>query len=98
MLATQRLNRFNLAFGIGYDFIRNVSLNYRHIDQAENYVELAMERNGSQWSAHIPAPYTNTMFPLQYYFKVTGDDGSAALHPGFSPELTNQPYFVVRSI
>ena len=25
MLATQRFNRFNLAFGIGYDFIRNVT-------------------------------------------------------------------------
>jgi len=25
MLAAQRFNRFNLAFGIGYDFIRNVT-------------------------------------------------------------------------
>jgi hypothetical protein len=74
-----------------------VRLHYRHVDQAENYVAIAMERRGSKYVASVPAEYTKTEFPLQYFFEVRGGDGKAGLHPGFTPELTNQPYFVVRS-
>jgi hypothetical protein len=76
--------------------IAGVRLHYRHVDQAENYVVAAMERHGSRYVASIPAEYTRTEFPLQYFFEVRQDDGKAGLHPGFTPQLTNQPYFVVR--
>jgi hypothetical protein len=65
------------------------------VDQAENYVVIAMEGRGSKYAASIPAGYTKTEFPLQYLFEVRMRDGKAGLHPGFTPELTNQPYFVV---
>jgi hypothetical protein len=73
-----------------------VRLHYRHVDQAENYVVIAMERRGLKYVASIPAEYTRTEFPLQYFFEVRRSDGRAGLYPEFTPELTKQPYFVVR--
>ena len=75
-----------------------VRLHYRHVDQAENYVVISMERRGLQYFASIPAEYTKTEFPLEYFFEVHMRDGKAGLYPGFTPELTNQPYFVVRGV
>jgi hypothetical protein len=77
--------------------IASAILHYRHVDQAENYATMAMERHGEEFGASIPAEYTQTEFPLEYFFEVRMADGKTALHPGFSQELTNQPYFVVRS-
>jgi hypothetical protein len=72
-----------------------VRLHYRHVNQAENYVIIPMERQGDQLAASIPASYTQTEFPLEYFFDVKSGEGRAALYPGFTPDLTNQPYFVV---
>ena len=55
-----------------------------------------MGKAAAHFEAAIPADYTRTDFPLAYYFEVQKNDGTAGLHPGFSPRLTNQPYFVVR--
>jgi hypothetical protein len=72
-----------------------VRLHYRHVNQAERYVSVEMrERNGT-YAATIPAAYTKSPFPLQYYFELREAD-RATLFPGFNRELTNQPYFVVR--
>ncbi|HET6207323.1 MAG TPA: twin-arginine translocation signal domain-containing protein [Terracidiphilus sp.] len=71
-----------------------VRLHYRRVDQAENYVRVDMARQGAEFAAVIPADYTRTEFPLEYYFEVRKGDGTAGLFPGFMPELTNQPYFV----
>jgi hypothetical protein len=84
-----------LALEITTEDASEVRLHYRHVDQAENYVVIAMEGRGSKYAASIPAGYTKTEFPLQYLFEVRMRDGKAGLHPGFTPELTNQPYFVV---
>jgi hypothetical protein len=75
-----------------------VRLHYRHVNQAEKYVTADMERHGERFAASIPATYTQTRFPLEYYFEVQQADGKAGLHPGFTPELTNQPYYMVRSV
>jgi hypothetical protein len=71
-------------------------LHYRRVNQAENYVIIAMERQTSGFAAVIPRDYTRMAFPLEYYFEVRKGDGSAGLYPGFSTELTTQPYFVVQ--
>jgi len=76
---------------------KGVRLHYRHVDQAENYITAEMERNGTLFEARIPGEYTQTDFPLEYFFGVQKADGTAGLYPGFSPELTHQPYVVVRS-
>ena len=74
-----------------------VRLHYRHVNQAENYVMAAMEKDGLRYAATIPAEYTKTEFPIEYCFEVRTRDGGAGLYPGFNSELTNRPYFVVRS-
>ena len=53
-----------------------------------------MTAGGAGFQAAIPAGYTGSPFPLQYYFEVRrGTD--AALHPGFNASLSNQPYYAV---
>ncbi len=42
------------------------------------------------------ASYTDSAYPLQYYIELRQGPASAWLYPGFTAELTNQPYFVVR--
>jgi len=73
-----------------------VLLYYRHVDQAERYETLAMEFRGQAYHAAIPAEYTRTDYPLEYYFEIKENNQEAVLFPGFSKTLTGQPYFVVR--
>lgn len=72
-----------------------VRLYYRHVDQAERYVTTLMEPKGNEYYGTIPADYTNSEYPLEYYFEIRGP-AKVALYPGFSSTLVNQPYFVVR--
>ncbi len=74
----------------------SVLLLYRHVNQAERYQEMAMKVDGVQARATIPASYTDSVFPIQYYFEVR-QKARAWLYPGFVANLNNQPYFVVRS-
>jgi hypothetical protein len=48
------------------------------------------------YRATIAADYTNSPRSLQYYFEVKEGPARAWIYPGFGPDLTNQPYFVVR--
>jgi hypothetical protein len=74
----------------------SVLLHYRHVDQAERYETADMHAVEARHRAAIPGNYTDSPYPLQYYFEVRNAEGAAFLYPGFSPELTNQPYFLVR--
>jgi len=73
-----------------------VRLNYRHVNQAERFNTVTMERREDRFHATIPAAYAESFYPLEYYFELKNTNGTAQLYPGFSSELTNQPYFVVR--
>jgi hypothetical protein len=75
-----------------------VLLHYRHVDQAENYQTVTMKMEGAAYTSMIPAVYTKTKFPLEYFFEVRAGEAKTGLYPGFAAELTNQPYFVVRSV
>jgi hypothetical protein len=70
-----------------------VTLQYRHLNQAETYRALALRRDGPSWAARVPAEYTRSPYPLQYYFEVRSAKG-VALWPGFSSDFLGQPYFV----
>ena len=76
--------------------IASVRLYYRHVNQAERYQIAEMQGTGKSFRATVPADYTDTVYPLQYYFEVREKPEMAWLYPGFEAELTNQPYFVVR--
>ncbi|MES1211542.1 MAG: hypothetical protein ABUL63_04315, partial [Acidobacteriota bacterium] len=70
-----------------------VLLQYRHLNQAETYRAMELHRDGAVWRASVPAEYTRSPYPLQYYFEVRSAEG-VALSPGFSSDFLGQPYFV----
>ena len=78
--------------------IASLRMYYRHVNQAERFQWIEMEMRGDQWAGGIPAAYTDSPYPLQYYFEVRESRAKAWLYPGLGSELTNQPYFVVRRV
>jgi len=70
---------------------------YRRVNQAERWQSVEMQP-GAGYRAAIPAAYTDSPYPLQYYFELREAADKAWLYPGFGPELTNQPYFVLRKV
>jgi len=76
--------------------IASVRLYYRHVNHAERYETVEMQLTGKSFRATIPADYTDSLYPLQYYFELKDGSKKAWLFPGFTAELTNQPYFVIR--
>jgi hypothetical protein len=74
--------------------VGQATLWYRHVNQAERWLSMPMQRAGSRFSAAIPASYTDSPYPLQYYFELRAA-GAAALYPAFNATLSNQPYYAI---
>jgi hypothetical protein len=77
---------------------QSVRLHYRHVNQAERWRDAAMELRDRLYGATIPGDYTQSRYPLQYYFDLRDASAFPALYPGLNAELSNQPYFVVRQV
>ncbi len=73
----------------------SVRLCYRHVDQAERWRSVSMEARNGVFSASIPADYTQSEFPLQYYFVLARGTDAAWFYPAFKSTLSNQPYYVI---
>jgi len=73
--------------------LASVRLYYRHANQAERFQLVEMD---ARYHASIPAAYTDSPYPLIYYFELRESPQKAWLYPGFNEDRTNQPYFVVR--
>lgn len=74
----------------------SVRIHYRHVNQAEDYVVLEMKEHDGRFTAEIPGSYTQSPYPLQYFFEVHNGPRQAWLLPNFDPSRPAQPYFVVR--
>jgi hypothetical protein len=76
----------------------SVQLWYRHFNQAERWqkTEMLPLPESDRHRASIPASYTDSPFPLQYYFEIRQGPEQVWLYPGFDASRANQPYFVVR--
>ena len=72
----------------------SVRLYYRHVNHAERWRSMPMQRAGAEFTAAIPADYTDSPFPLQYYFELSRTD-AAWFYPAFNATLSNQPYYAV---
>ena len=70
---------------------------YRHVNQAEEFQSAEMRLRGGSFESTIPAAYTDSAFPLQYYFELRDAHQQAWIYPGLGPNLDQQPYYVVRS-
>ncbi len=77
--------------------VRRVRLRYRHVNQAERWSTVEANHEDSAYTAAIPAEYTGSEYPLQYYFDLEDTAGEAWMYPGFNETLSNQPYFAVES-
>ena len=75
--------------------ISSLRLRYRHVNQAETWRTVEMEQADNEYHATIAADYTDSPFPLQYYFQVRSDAGAVWLHPGLERRWHGQPYFYV---
>jgi hypothetical protein len=75
---------------------RSILLHYRHVNQAERWKKTEMQARDNRYSAAIPAAYTQSAYALQYYFELRDATNPPRLYPGFQPDLSNQPYFLVR--
>ncbi|MBV9180552.1 MAG: hypothetical protein JO356_04515 [Acidobacteria bacterium] len=70
----------NLRIDSGTTTVSSVDLYYRHVNQGERWTSLRMEQKGVQCVGSIPASYTYSPYPLQYYFVVRSEK-SACFHP-----------------
>jgi hypothetical protein len=74
----------------------SVRLHYRRVNQAEAYRVEEMRGQDERWAAVVPASYTQSPYPLQYFFELRDGPGRSWFYPGLEADLCNQPYFVVR--
>ena len=70
-------------------------LYYRHVNQAERWLSVEMQRDHNGYNAAIPGDYTNSAFALQYYFAFQRGTDAAWLYPAFNATLSNQPYYAI---
>lgn len=70
-------------------------LYYRHVNQAERWMSLEMSKMHGGFHSAIPADYTNSKFPLEYYFALEQANEYAWIHPGFNATLSTQPYYAI---
>jgi hypothetical protein len=67
---------------------------YRHVTQAERWLSKPMECSEQLFTATIPGSYTQSPFPLQYYFELRSQK-DATFYPPLNATLSNQPYFAI---
>lgn len=77
---------------------KRVNLYYRQVNQSKRWQMSELKIVGDSFKGEIPAKYTKTRFPLQYYFKIEMDSNETALFPALNKSLSNVPYFVLREI
>jgi hypothetical protein len=73
---------------------------YRHFNQAERWqtMEMLPLPDSDRFRASLPASFTSSPWPVQYYFEARLGPERVWLYPGFDSTRANQPYFIVRSL
>ena len=62
--------------------LASARLYYRHVNQAERYQTAEMQAAGNRYRAAIPGAYTDSPFPLQYYFELKEAAGQGLVASG----------------
>ena len=96
--ATEFVRGAELPIVVGFDGVLDgrVVLHYRHLNQGEEYQHVELSPNDGGFAGTIPDSYTDSPYPLTYFFTVHDASGDAWLVPGFDETLANQPYHIVR--
>src|SRR5262249_11701732 len=66
----------------------------RHVNHGERWRSASMQHSADTPPAAIPADYTSSPYPLQYYFELRSTS-AATLHPPFNSTWSNQPYYAI---
>lgn len=75
--------------------VKQVTLYYRHVNQAVDWQMVPMKIKGGRGFAEIPADYTKTRFNMSYYFVIDRGSAGKAIYPGLDEDLAGMPYFVI---
>jgi len=70
-------------------------LHYRHVNQGERWLSADMQSASGGFTASIPGNYTDSPYPLEYYFELRGASDTAWFHPAFNSTFSNQPYYAI---
>jgi hypothetical protein len=84
-----------LQMNIGETRFSAVDLYYRHVNQGERWRSTPMDKKARGYEAAIPGDYTQSLYPLEYYFVLHHGNDSAISYPAFGASLSNQPYYAV---
>jgi hypothetical protein len=76
--------------------LRAARLHYRRVTQGERWRSVDLAPGGSP-RGEIPGEYTDSPFPLQYFFELHRADGQVWRWPGIGRDLGGTPYRVVRA-
>jgi len=68
---------------------------YRTVNQSQRWQSVALTKSAAGWRGTIPAAATTAPYALQYYVVFRNSAGHAMMYPGFSPDFTTMPYFVL---
>ena len=83
-----------IAWALAHTEGRTVSLMYRQADQSQTWRTAQMAWRDGAYRGAIPADYTQSRYPLLYYFEVH-EAGGSGIYPGVG-KISNQPYYLVR--
>ena len=76
----------------------SVRLHYRRMNQSEPHVVVDVPGEAGRFRATIPGTYSDSPYPIQYWFELRDGAGRSWLWPGFNNEVSNQPYVIVRQV
>jgi hypothetical protein len=75
--------------------VSSARLHYRHVNQGERWLSMDMQSGSGGYTANIPGEYTDSPYPIEYYFELRGGSGAAWMHPAFNSTFSNQPYYAI---
>ena len=88
----------SIELALNEEETNEVYLYYRHLNQAVNWQMAKMNRKGENYQAVISGQYTQTRYPMEYYFAIDMGKEGIAIYPGLDDNLANMPYYVVRQL
>ncbi len=88
--------RASLAGSRAAAHVTALRLHFRRVNQAEIWQTQDMNARSGRYEAMIPAAYSDSPFPLQYYFEMRRTAGGAELYPDLWHPVLAQPFYVVR--
>jgi hypothetical protein len=78
--------------------LKTVRIRFRRVNQGESWQSSEMEHESTHYRAEIPGSYSDSAYPLQYYFECTPNSGRPWFYPDLRARWQGQPYFVIRQV